>query len=662
MGRAGVDQPIAAWLRARPYWTQVAIVALTYYVAGELGLRLSLVGQSVTPLWPPTGVAIVALLALGSRTWPAVTIAAVAINVPLGPTLWAALLIAVGNTAAPLAAVALLKAAQFRIDLARVRDAAALVLLGALAAMAISATVGTLALLWAGAIQAHHFAGAWSVWWTGDAMGVLIVAPFLWSVAHHPEHQKRHPSWEVIAAASALFVVCGIVMAADLPLWFLIVPVLGVIAWRFGQRGAARADLVVSVIATIVAARELGVFDGMTLAGRMITLQSFNATVVFTSLLLAAAVSQRADLAAVQRDAVETLQRSLLPERLCEVPGLELAARYIPANDQVELGGDWYDVISLHDGRFGVVIGDVAGHGILAAAIMGKIRTALRAFASDGSSPGTALERLNSLLSDLQEGATATVWYGQYEPSSRLLVFANAGHVPPLVVDAHGAQYLEDVHGPPVGAFDRTTFGESCCALEPGTTLFLYTDGLIERRKSGLDDGLARLRASMPSNDVDPEQTCDAVVRSLAAGSSDDDIAVLAVRVRADRRDLHIVRRATAASVPETRHLVEAWLAENGIGGSEAFDVLLATTEACGNVVTHAYGLTPGLVEVTGRLTPSHVRIVVSDDGVWCSETRSQDGGRGLTIMRSFMDRVEIVTTPRTEIRMERRVSGALHE
>ena len=438
------------------------LVALTYYVAGEIGLRLSLVGHSVTPLWPPTGVAVVALLALGSRTWPAVTIAAVAINVPLGPTVPAALLIAVGNTVAPLAAVALLKAVQFRIDLARVRDAAALVLLGALAAMAISATVGTLALLWSGAIAGHHFAGAWSVWWTGDAMGVLIVAPFLWSLAHHTEHRKRRPSWEVIAAAGALFVVCGIVMAADLPLWFVIVPVLGVIAWRFGQRGAARADLVVSVIATIVAARELGVFQGMSLVGRMITLQSFNATVVFTSLLLAAAVSQRADIAAVQRDAVETLQRSLLPDRLCEVPGLELAARYIPANDQVELGGDWYDVFSLHDGRYGVVIGDVAGHGILAAAIMGKIRTALRAFASDGSSPGTALERLNSLLGDLREGATATVWYGQYDPSSHLLVFTNAGHVPPLVVDAHGAQYLEDVHGPPVGALDRTHFGESC--------------------------------------------------------------------------------------------------------------------------------------------------------------------------------------------------------
>jgi len=653
---------MGAWLCTRPYWIQVSVVALTYYVAGEIGLRLSLVGHSVTPLWPPTGVAIVALLALGPRTWPAVTIAAIAINVPLGPTVPAALLIAVGNTVAPLAAVALLKAVDFHIDLARVRDAAALVLLGALAAMAISATVGTLALLWSGAIAGHNFAGAWSVWWTGDAMGVLIVAPFLWSLAQHTKHRKRHPSWEVIAAAGALFFVCGIAMAADLPLWFVIVPVLGIIAWRFGQGGAARADLVVSVIATIVAARELGVFEGMALVGRMITLQSFNATVVFTSLLLAAAVSQRADIAAVQRDAVETLQRSLLPERLCEVPGLELAARYIPANDQVELGGDWYDVFSLYDGRYGVVIGDVAGHGILAAAIMGKIRTALRAFASDGSSPGTALERLNSLLGDLREGAIATVWYGQYEPSSHRLVFSNAGHVPPLVVDAHGVQYLEDAHGPPVGALDGMHFGESRCTLEPGTTLFLYTDGLIEQRKSGLDDGLARLRASVPSTADDLQQMCDGVVRALAAGASDDDVAVLAVRVCADRRDLHIVQRATAASVPETRHLVQTWLAENGIDSSEAFDVLLATTEACGNVVTHAYGLIPGLMEVTGCLTPSHIHIVVSDDGVWRSETSAQDGGRGLSIMRSFMDHVEIVTTPRTEIRMERRVSGTRHE
>ncbi|HTL87050.1 MAG TPA: SpoIIE family protein phosphatase [Acidimicrobiia bacterium] len=651
------------WLEARSRHEQLAIVALTYYLAGELGLRLSLVGHSVTPLWPPTGVAVVALLALGRRAWPAITLAALAINLPIGPTVPAAALIAVGNTLAPLVAVALLERANFRINLGRVRDVAALVFLAAFTAMSVSATIGTAALYGAGEVTRHNLAGAWSVWWTGDAMGVLIVAPFLWSFWGTPARTGRRRMLEIVGCSGVLLGTCAMAFVPSTPVLFIVVPVVAFVSWRFGQRGAARADLVVSVIATIVAAHEVGPFADLSLLARMVTLQSFNATVVFTSLLLAAAVSQRADLAAAQREAVETLQRSLLPDRLPDVPGLELAARYIPASQHVELGGDWYDVIALENGRYGLVIGDVAGHGILAAAVMGKLRMTLRAYAFDGSSCGSVLERVNSLLRDVQEGATATVWYGRYDPRDRTLEYANAGHVPPLLAGADGAEptFLDDVHGPPLGAVSGVSFSHSRRRLDDGATLLLYTDGLIERRNTSIDDGLASLRAQAHRNGTDLQTACDDVIHALVADAAEDDIAMLAVRLQGTGEEQHIRRPAVPASVPQVRHMLQVWLADRGIGGDDAFEILVATTEACANVVTHAYGLKAGAMDVTAHLSEQRVHVVVADDGGWRTAA-TNDGGHGLTIMRSVMDHVEIVTTPKTEVRMARRLLESTNE
>jgi integral membrane sensor domain MASE1/anti-sigma regulatory factor (Ser/Thr protein kinase) len=661
---ASVELLFMRWLGARPFRIQLAVVALTYYVAGEVGLRLSLVEQSVTPLWPPTGVAVVALLALGRRAWPAITIAALAINLPIGPSVPAAALIALGNTLAPLAAAVLLERVQFRIDLARVRDATALVFLGAFLAMAISATVGTLALYGADVVTASGFAGAWSVWWTGDAMGVLIVAPFLWSFRRgDPVRTGHNRVLETITLSGVLLGACAVAMAPSTPVLFIVLPVVGVIAWRYGQRGAARANLAVSVIATIVATQEAGPFADLSLLAQMVTLQSFNATVVFTSLLLAAAVSQRADVADVQREAVEALQRSLLPDHLPDMPGLEFATRYIPASEHVELGGDWYDVIALERGRCGLVIGDVAGHGIIAAASMGKIRTALRAYAFDGSSCGAVLARLNALLRDVQPGATATVWYGKYDLHDRTLEYSNAGHVPPLLIDADaaGSHYLDDVHGPPLGAVAGVRYSQSLRPLNDGSTLLLYTDGLIERRNVSIDNGFAALRTQMSRKSTDLQMACDDIVQTLVSNPAEDDVAVLAVRLSGTTRDVHIRRPAIPASVPQVRHLLQAWLTEHGINGDESFEILIATTEACANVVTHAYGLNAGEMDVTAHLFPQGVRVVVRDDGCWRTSA-TKEGGRGLSIMRTVMDNVEIVTTPQTEVRMERRLIRSAHE
>ena len=321
-------------MRSKPrgeYAIRLAVVASGYYVAAQLGLRFAVVGDDVTPLWPPTGVAIVALLLFGTRIWPAIAVAAFAVNGPIGPSVAAAACIAIGNTLAPVAAALLLVRVGFRTRLDRVRDALAIVFIGALLCMAISATIGTTTLFVADAIDANEYPETWAAWWTGDAMGLLIVAPFLWSL-RRPTSSVVH--WDRVLEASALFVTlfiaCVVAVRNQEHLLFLVLPLLGWIAWRFQQRGAAPAALFVSVLMVAAAADDMGPFAGESLLSQMILLQTFNASVAFTTLLFASAVSERQQL--VERE--QRAQRGALPTR---APGrdhlaTELAARATPGH------------------------------------------------------------------------------------------------------------------------------------------------------------------------------------------------------------------------------------------------------------------------------------------------------------------------------------------
>ena len=182
-GRIPVSSPV---LR---YAGTVVLVGGAYYGSARLGLMLSLVERNVTPLWPPTGIAVVALLVLGRSVWPGVAVAAFLVNAPISAGLGAAAVTAVGNTLAPLVAATLLRRVGFRPEIDRQRDALAIVFLGALVSMAVSATVGTVTLAASGSIPWSGFWPAWTVWWTGDAMGVLVVAPFLLTVVGVVRHR-----------------------------------------------------------------------------------------------------------------------------------------------------------------------------------------------------------------------------------------------------------------------------------------------------------------------------------------------------------------------------------------------------------------------------------------------------------------------------------------
>jgi signal transduction histidine kinase len=282
---------------------QLAVVTLSYWLAASVSLRLALVHGQVTPIWPPTGIALVAILVFGRRVWPAVFLGALAVNLPIGPSAAGAAFIAAGNTLAPLTAAALLRRARFRIELDRLRDAAAIILLGALAAMTISASVGTSVLVLWGGLPLDSFWSTWAVWWTGDAMGVLLVAPFILSLL--PNAKAPVPTLWTAAELVALLFVIGVVTFVlfqnSLRLEYLVFPLIMLAAWRFRLRGAAPAALVASGVAIWAAVQGSGPFADETLFQKMVTLQVFNVFLALTSFVLAAFIEARTRAAEMTR-------------------------------------------------------------------------------------------------------------------------------------------------------------------------------------------------------------------------------------------------------------------------------------------------------------------------------------------------------------------------
>ena len=287
----------------RPPWQRYAVAALpivgvaaAYYLTARLGLLQELVRDQVTPYWPPTGVALVALLVLGIRIWPGIALGAFILNATIGSSLVAAALITFGNTLAVICAYLLLRRADFRAAMDRRRDALALVFLGALAPMLLSATIGSAALLLTDSIPMADFWPTWSVWWTGDAMGVLVVTPFLLVVLTHlriPRGILWHRWVEAALLFTSTLLVAVLSIASSYELLFLVFPFLIWAALRFQMVGAAPCALIVSTVAIISAANEAGPFARHDLFANMTTLQAFNGTTALTALLLAAIIAER---------------------------------------------------------------------------------------------------------------------------------------------------------------------------------------------------------------------------------------------------------------------------------------------------------------------------------------------------------------------------------
>jgi anti-sigma regulatory factor (Ser/Thr protein kinase) len=351
------------------------------------------------------------------------------------------------------------------------------------------------------------------------------------------------------------------------------------------------------------------------------------------------------------------LQRSLLPDHLPDVGGVTVSARYFPATDEV--GGDWYDVIDLDRGLIGVVIGDVVGHGARAAALMGQLRTAVRAYAIEGMEVAIVLQRVNRLLQTIRLRGMATAAYAVFDSESGLLSLASAGHPPPLVVPRSGdPRFLDVTPGPPLGAISHPSFETTTLELAGEEILLLYTDGLIEKRRESLEAGFDRLLAAARGA-TSADGLCRAVTRALVSPeSAEDDVAMVALRHTAVPDELAMTFPADPTVLADVRQMLRRWIHQFGAGREDVGAVTLACGEACANAIEHAYSPGRASFELEARADRGVVKVAVRDSGRW-RPPRGENRGRGLMIMKASMDEVEIRPSANgTEVLMSRRLRG----
>lgn len=276
---------------------RILAVAAAYFAAGRVGLleQVVVAGAKVTPLWPPTGIALTCLLLLGLRIWPGIALGTLLVIMSIGTLTWASVVIAAGNTLAPVCAALILRRVGFRVELDRLRDGLALVFLGALAGMLISSTMGSGVLLIEGVLPAHNFWSTWSAWWTGDAMGVLVVTSLLLALYAAPMPREVSPyQWiEPVLLLAGTAAVTLVVTRTSLSLLFLVFPLLIWAALRFQLLGAAPCVLLVSVITVTAATDRAGPFAHHGVFAIMVVLQALNGAAALTALLLASVIAER---------------------------------------------------------------------------------------------------------------------------------------------------------------------------------------------------------------------------------------------------------------------------------------------------------------------------------------------------------------------------------
>jgi serine phosphatase RsbU (regulator of sigma subunit)/anti-sigma regulatory factor (Ser/Thr protein kinase) len=359
----------------------------------------------------------------------------------------------------------------------------------------------------------------------------------------------------------------------------------------------------------------------------------------------------------------ETLQRSVLPATLPRLDGVQLAARYLPGSAVLDVGGDWFDAFGLPDGRIGLVVGDVVGKGVLAAASMGQLRNALRAFSVDRLKPASVLARLNRLAEEVLDTTFATVVYVVLDPDSGVCRMSSAGHPPPVARYPDGrVELLEGGRGLPLGTGLDVRYRQEALDLPAGTSLLLYSDGLVERRGASIDDGLRDLCEAVRTAPTAPEPLLEHVLKRMVGDQErGDDIALLTARVLVVApRDLDLVITSDPAGLELVRDAIRVWLAGTELDRSDAEDVVLAAWEACANACEHARDPTKDIIRVRATLRRQTVQIVVEDSGQWKPPSASSERGLGLRLMRSVMSSVDVaVGNAGTRVTIEKSPAGA---
>jgi anti-sigma regulatory factor (Ser/Thr protein kinase)/putative methionine-R-sulfoxide reductase with GAF domain len=358
-----------------------------------------------------------------------------------------------------------------------------------------------------------------------------------------------------------------------------------------------------------------------------------------------------------ERLVTRTLQRTFLPESFPEVRGVQFSASYIPAPGS-GVGGDWYDVFVLPDGMVALVVGDVVGKGLHAASVMGRLRNTVRAYAVAGFPPAEVVDSLQTSMEVLEPKEMATLLYAVLNPDSGELTIVNAGHPPPLLTSPSSEPtFLETQKRPPLGARVAGSASAQSVFLEPGATVLLYTDGLVELRTVPLEDRLELLRATAATVTDFSELT--ATLLAELVDDSLDDIALLAIHLPpAVAPVCRVTVPAHADQLGHIRAKIRRYLFELDLSPTLQDDVLVSIGEATANAVEHAYGAGQGQVDVELSLDGDELIASVRDLGRW---RRTSEGGRGrgLPIMQNLASSMDIRRSESgTEVRLTWRIDG----
>ena len=359
---------------------------------------------------------------------------------------------------------------------------------------------------------------------------------------------------------------------------------------------------------------------------------------------------ERARLYELEHGIAFQLQQSMLGVRATSFGDqVGVTARYLPAERELQVGGDWHDAFALPDGQVGLVVGDVVGHGLTAAATMGQLRSALRALAAGEPDSAEVLRRLEAFALDTEGARLATVAYAILDPATGVLRYCVAGHPPPLLISPDGAAtFLWDGRSGPLGVASATDRVEASTTLEAGSKVVLYSDGLFERRGELVDVSLGRLRTeAVAHRNGSPDALADGVLAGMLGDARKrDDVALLVASLRHVGRRL--VRRIPAkpGELARLRHEARDWLTSTGVDPAVTEDAVLALGEAAANAVEHAY-LDGENGEIEVELTrddDAELCIVIRDFGRWRSPAAPGRRGRGIWIMRRLADDVATTT------------------
>jgi serine phosphatase RsbU (regulator of sigma subunit)/anti-sigma regulatory factor (Ser/Thr protein kinase)/DNA-binding response OmpR family regulator len=354
-----------------------------------------------------------------------------------------------------------------------------------------------------------------------------------------------------------------------------------------------------------------------------------------------------------ERGIAQALQLPLLPPELPSVPQLRFAVRYFAGADGVDVGGDWYDVVDVSPQRMVLTIGDVIGTGINAAVAMGQYREVLRAYAFESLSPAAVLTRLNDLVNAQGGEQFATCVLLMLDREARRIDYASAGHPPPMLRLAGGeVRVLDGARAMPIGAWRGTQYVEASVEMPVGSTLVLYTDGLVETRERSASDGVDLLKAALERSRSNVEQMLEDVLRDLAPSRSDD-IAILAIEMRLSTSPQHkgwAYQRIDRGTVSTIRAEFDAILALHAAPGSPSFGARVILDELLANIVQHA----PGAFRLQLDWVGDNATLRIDDNGPGFALGREfsapgdplSTSGRGLFLVNTLGQNLKIVRRP----------------